>query len=353
MVRKRSHKMEKLARIYDSEILPVWSHRFGRMLLRDLVIEPGSQVLDVACGTGYPATEVLRRLGSDSRLIAIDGSSAMLDIARTKIEEMGAKNVFFRTESAVPKLSFADDVYDIVVCNLGLGDFERPETALVDFARVTCPGGEVRCTLPLRGTFQEFYDIYQEVLVKHDKHDTLAALQDHIATTLWQVDECYEWLETAGLEDATVEVDEFSMLFKSSREFFFAPVIEFGPLPDWKQLAGKGQEMQDVFWYIKEAIDAYYGGRAFEVTVKAGLIKGRKASEMPDRSATDEMNPEELAGLVKGTRKPEPPAPQAAPEAPEKSKEEISVVRQVLRIDDDSELDAFMDGTERPSHLDE
>jgi ubiquinone/menaquinone biosynthesis C-methylase UbiE len=345
MVRKRSHKMEKLARIYDSEILPVWSHRFGRMLLRDMEIEPGSQVLDVACGTGYPATEILRRLGEDSRLIAIDGSAAMLDIARTKIEEMGAKNVFFRSESAVPKLSFADDVYDMVVCNLGLGDFERPETALVDFARVTCPGGEVRCTLPLRGTFQEFFDIYQEVLTKHDKHDTLASLQDHIATTFWDVEQCYEWLETAGLENASVEVDEFRMLFKSSREFFFAPVIEYGHLPDWKQLAGKGQEMQDIFWYIKEAIDAYYGGRAFEVTVKAGLIKGRVPLQPLDRSATDEMNPEELAGLVKGTRKPE--------EEPEKSKDEISVVRQVLRIDDDSELDAFMDGTERPDHLDE
>ncbi len=350
MARKRSHRMEKLALIYDAEILPVWSHRFGRMLLRDLEIEPGSQVLDVACGTGYPATEILRRLSSDSRLIAIDGSAAMLDIARTKIEETGAKNVFFRSESAVPNLSFADDVYDMVVCNLGLGDFERPETALVDFARVTCPGGEVRCTLPLRGTFQEFFDIYQEVLTKHDKHDTLARLQDHIATTLRTPDECYEWLETAGLVDAAVEVDEFTMLFKSSREFFFSPVIEFGPLLDWKELAGKGQEMQDVFWYIKEAIDAYYGGRAFEVTVKAGLIKGRVPEQAAERPATDEMSAGEMAGLVEKTRG-NPAA--AAAYRRRHEKEEISVVRPVLKIADDAELDAFMDGTERPSHLNE
>ncbi len=327
VVQKRSHKMEKLARIYDTEILPVWSHRFGRMLLRDLQVDSGTQVLDVACGTGYPSTEILRRMPDDSRLIAIDGSSAMLDIARTKIEEMGAKNVFFRTESAVPKLSFADDVYDLVVCNLGLSDFARPETALVDFARVTRPGGEVRCTLPLLGTFQEFLDIYQEVLIKHDKHETLAALQDHVATTLWDVEQCYEWMETAGLENTTVEVDEFTMLFRSSREFFFAPVMEFGPISEWKRIAGKGQEMQDVFWYIKEAIDAYYSGRAFEVTVRAGLIKGQvpiatHRQEAPDDSTTQEQ-----------------------------LREESEIARPVLKIDDDAELDAFMDGGERPEHL--
>jgi ubiquinone/menaquinone biosynthesis C-methylase UbiE len=334
MARKRTHKVEKLAKVYDTEILPVWSHRFGRMLLRDLEIPPGSQVLDVACGTGYPATEILRRLDADSRLIAIDGSSAMLDVARTKIRETGAKNVFFRTESAVPKLSFADDVYDLTICNLGLADFPRPEVALVDFARVTTPGGEVRCTLPLRGTFQEFFDIYQEVLTKHDKHDTLARLQDHIASTFWEAEECYEWLETAGLKDATVEHDDFTMLFKSSREFFFAPVIELGPLSEWKRIAGKGQEMQDVFWYIKEAIDAYYAGRAFEVTVKAGLIKGRVP--LDTERSIDTLTPEELAQFLENA---EEDLANAAPDA--------------LSIDDDCELDAFIDGSERPSHLDE
>jgi ubiquinone/menaquinone biosynthesis C-methylase UbiE len=328
MARKRSHKMEKLARIYDSEILPVWSHRFGRMLLSDLKVESGSQVLDVACGTGYPSTEIIRRMPADSRLIAIDGSAAMLDVARTKIEEMGAKNVFFRSESAVPKLSFADDVYDLVVCNLGLADFDNPQGALLDFARVTRPGGEVRCTLPLAGTFQEFLDIYQEVLTKHDKHETLATLQEHVALTLPTVDQCYDLMGVAGLEDVTVEFDEFTMLFKSSREFFFAPVIEFGPISDWKRIAGKGQEMQDIFWYIKEAIDAYYSGRAFEVTVRAGLIKGRVPLDTPKRADTEEISVDDLI-----------------------RQDSSDSMRPSLKIDDDAELDAFIEGSERPEHL--
>jgi len=39
-MKKRSHRQEKMARVYDEEILPIWSVRFGRW------------------GTGYPALEL-------------------------------------------------------------------------------------------------------------------------------------------------------------------------------------------------------------------------------------------------------------------------------------------------------
>jgi ubiquinone/menaquinone biosynthesis C-methylase UbiE len=283
---KRTLKVEKLARIYDEEIAPCWSTRFGKLLLRNLAVPERGQVLDVSCGTGAPTIEILRRMTEGSRLIAIDESSAMLDVVRRKVAQLGPlgkKAVFFRTESAVPRLSFADDVYDLVVCNLGLGDMPSIELALRDFARVAKPGGEVRCTLPLAGTFEEFHDLYREVLIKHDRHDALGRLEAHIARypSFDHVERC---LAAAGLTGG-IEIEEFSLLFRSSREFFFAPVIEYGPLPDWKTVAGGGQDMQDVFWYIKEAIDAYFAGRSFQLTVRAGCVIGRK----PDRAALDRI----------------------------------------------------------------
>jgi ubiquinone/menaquinone biosynthesis C-methylase UbiE len=292
---KRTLKVEKLARIYDDEIAPCWGTRFGKLLLRNLAVPERGQVLDVSCGTGAPTIEILRRMSEGSRLIAIDESSAMLDVVRRKVAELGPlgkKGVFFRTESAVPKLSFADDVYDLVVCNLGVGDMPSIEVALRDFARVAKPGGEVRCTLPLAGTFEEFHDLYREVLIKHDKHEALDRLEHHIAR--------YPTFERAerGLAAANltggIEVEEFSLLFRSSREFFFAPVIEYGPLADWKAIAGDGQDLQDVFWYIKEAIDAYFAGGPFHVTVKAGCVIGKK----PDRHTLERMAAERRAAEV-------------------------------------------------------
>jgi ubiquinone/menaquinone biosynthesis C-methylase UbiE len=379
---KRTMKAEKLARIYDDEIAPVWGARFGKMLLRNLAVPARGQVLDISCGTGWPTTEILRRMTDGSRLIAIDASSAMLDVARRKVADLGAisKKVFFRTESPVPKLSFADDVYDLVVCNLGLDEMPSLDTALRDFARVAKKGGEVRCTLPLAGTFQEFHDLYREVLIKHDKHEALDRL-DRQVNRYPTVDHVERLMKQAHLV-GRLEVEEFSLLFKSSREFFFAPVIEYGPLGDWKEIAGSGQEMQDVFWYIKEAIDAYFDGRPFHVTVSAGCLIGIKHQprlpsnpqiapvelsrpfEVEDeilsgqRAPTDDEDDDEDTGL------PSLPGQIAAGSVKLDDAEELDVAELLeddspnedeveIDIEAESELDAFIEGKKRPTHLDD
>jgi len=362
---KRSLKVEKLARIYDEEIAPVWGTRFGKMLLRDLRVPDRGQVLDISCGTGYPTTEILRRMTDGCRLIAIDASSAMLDVARRKIAELGPigkKGVFFRTESPVPKLSFADDVYDLVVCNLGLSEMPSLEVALRDFARVAKRGGEVRCTLPLSGTFQEFHDLYREVLIKHDKHDALDRLDRHIARypSIERVERC---MRAANL-DGTIESEEFTLLFKSSREFFFAPVIEYGPLAEWKDIAGSGQEMQDVFWYIKEAIDAYFDGRPFQVTVKAGCLCGKKVERAAAAAAAAEEVEYDLDDEIPrdedeiDTGLPMPPHKIAAGSVRVSDVDELDIVEDTEdAIDEGSpeeqDLDAFIEGKKRPSYLDD
>ena len=371
---KRSLKVEKLARIYDDEIAPVWGTRFGKMLLRNLAVPDRGQVLDISCGTGYPTIEILRRMSDGSRLIAIDASSAMLDVARRKVADLGPlgkKGVFFRTEAAVPKLSFADDVYDLVVCNLGLDEVPSLEVAMRDFARVAKQGGEVRCTLPLAGTFQEFHDLYREVLVKHDKHEALERLEKHIAHYP-SIDHLERCMKSANL-DGGVEIEEFTLLFKSSREFFFAPVIEYGPLADWKEIAGGGQEMQDVFWYIKEAIDAYYDGRPFQVTVKAGCVIGTKLDkgaaplihEIEDLSDLSELaiteDPDEDH---ENTRLPVRPHRMASGSVQVSDPDDLDVEEiapgspEDFPIDADTslepeEIEAFIDGRDRPEHLDD
>ena len=360
---KRTLKIEKLARIYDDEIAPVWGTRFGKMLLRNLAVPHKGQVLDISCGTGYPTTEILRRMGDGSRLIAIDASSAMLDVARRKVADLGPlgkRGVFFRTESALPKLSFADEVYDLVVCNLGLGEMPSLEIALGDFARVAKVGGEVRCTLPLAGSFQEFHDLYREVLIKHDKHEALERLERHIARypSVEHVDQCMASANLAG----GLESEEFSLLFKSSREFFFAPVIEYGPLAEWKEIAGGGQEMQDVFWYIKEAIDAYFDCRPFQVTVKAGCLIGRRRepgaldpAPLPQVEDTSPF-PRAQPRLSARPRKMASGSVRVA-DPDEVDLDELDVLDDFsdYELDEPSsaeqQLDAFIEGKKRPPHL--
>ncbi|MSP63630.1 MAG: methyltransferase domain-containing protein, partial [Myxococcales bacterium] len=275
MKSRRTHKQEALAKLYDAEILPIWAQRFGRMLLRDLTLPPKAMVLDVGCGTGYPALDVLRKMDDQGRIIAIDAAQSMLSIAREKAGALSGKRIYFRSEATEPRLSFADDVYDLVVSNLWLTEVDDPAALVSEFARVAKPGGRVIATTPLRGTFGEFYDIYREVLIKRDRTEALARL-DHWTAHYPTPAHAEALFQRAGLTEVTVERETFTLLFKSSREFFFAPVIEYGPLSMWKEIAGKGPEMQEVFRQIKEAIDSYFGGGTFSVTVDAACIRGRK-----------------------------------------------------------------------------
>jgi ubiquinone/menaquinone biosynthesis C-methylase UbiE len=287
---RRTHQADKLAKVYDAEILPIWSQRFGKLLLRHLALPAKASVLDVGCGTGYPALDILKKMDEQGRIIAIDSSSPMLDEARAKAGPLSGKRIFFRSENALPKLSFADDVYDLVACNAALQDFEDPESAIRDFARVCKPGGRVIVTLPLAGTFEEFFDIFREVLIKQDRTDAIDRLDAYL-TRFPALEQAEGWFEDAGLTDVKAEFEIFRLLFKSSREFFFAPLIEYGPLTDWKAIAGKGKQMQDAFWDAKNAIDSYFSGGSFAVTVVAGCVRGRKAHAEPGRLLVDTDEP--------------------------------------------------------------
>ncbi len=128
-MKRRSHRYEKMARVYDEEILPIWSQRFGSMLLRGLELPPKAMVLDVACGTGFPSLEIIKRM-EQGRIIAIDPIGPLLDVARKKAGDLAGKRIFFRSEPAVAKLAFASDVYDLVISNLGLLLLDDPPRAL-------------------------------------------------------------------------------------------------------------------------------------------------------------------------------------------------------------------------------
>jgi ubiquinone/menaquinone biosynthesis C-methylase UbiE len=296
---KRTFKEDKLAKLYDAEVVPIWSRRFGRMLLRELTVPTKAMVLDVNCGSGYPSLEILRRMDEQGRIIAIDTSSPLLDEARNKAGKLSGKRIFFRSESALPKLSFAEEVYDLVYSNAGIHQLDDPEPAVRECARVAKVGGRVVVTYALAGTFGEFHDLFREVLIKGDYKDAIDRLDAYL-TRYPPLEQAVGWFEDAGLTDIETEYESFTLLFKSSREFFFAPIIEYGPLSNWKAVAGKGQQMQDVFWQTKAAIDAYFHGTSFSVTVNAGCIRGRKAAREP--SVQVAVPPPPPPGPYKGER---------------------------------------------------
>jgi hypothetical protein len=127
------------------------------------------------------------------------------------------------------------------------------------------------------GTWREFLDVYSDVLVRLRRQDLGEALTAY-GKSFPEPEALARQMEAAGMGKVAVETTHWELVFRTGREFFYAPVIELGPLARWKDIAGKGPAMQDIFLAVKEAIDTYFAGSAFGVSVVAGIFSGTKAA---------------------------------------------------------------------------
>ncbi|HEX2660790.1 MAG TPA: class I SAM-dependent methyltransferase, partial [Polyangia bacterium] len=245
--------------------------RAAEPLLRALPRDRAVRLFEYGCATGRLAAAVAERLAPGSRIVGVDPSPAMIDTAQA-----GAQGARAFQTGELQSLSVEAGSFDLAISNLAIGELSNPAAGLTQLARVVKPGGRALVTLALRGCWTQFLDLYREVLREQHKQEALKALARY-ENSLPDAGTAVRWLEAAGLERVTVETHRWELLFKSAREFFFAPIIEYFPLPVWKQIAGgRGDEMQDVFFFVKEAIETYFSGTVFPVTMVVGLLQGEK-----------------------------------------------------------------------------
>lgn len=112
-----------------------------KMAINELKADQPKLILDVATGTGDFAFEALTILKPD-KIIGVDISRGMLDIADQKIAKRGLSNKFEVKLGDSEKLPFGADEFDAVTVAYGVRNFENLETGLADIHRVLKPGGK-------------------------------------------------------------------------------------------------------------------------------------------------------------------------------------------------------------------
>ncbi|QLC33693.1 methyltransferase domain-containing protein [Halarchaeum sp. CBA1220] len=96
-----------------------------RSALAPLALDSRSRILDVGCGTGE-LTRVLRE-ESDAEVVAVDADRTLLAEADADACALGDAT----------RLPFADDAFDLVVCQALLINLPDPLAAVEEFARVS------------------------------------------------------------------------------------------------------------------------------------------------------------------------------------------------------------------------
>jgi demethylmenaquinone methyltransferase/2-methoxy-6-polyprenyl-1,4-benzoquinol methylase len=151
-------------------------HRWRELAVMVAQVGPGSSALDVCCGTGDMAFALRRAVGPDGRVVGVDISEHMLEVARDKC---GRNQLYVEFESAdVLALPFQDGAeagleagadigggegFD--ACTVGFGIRNVPDIvgAFREMRRVCRPGGRVVCleiTQPGIPVFKQFYALW-------------------------------------------------------------------------------------------------------------------------------------------------------------------------------------------------
>jgi len=131
---------------FFNQLAPDWDQRFYtpelkehlESLISDFHLRKESRVLDVGSGTGGLIPYILRNIGEQGSVWAIDFAEEMVRIGKEKFRHEPRANFQAAPVEALP---FTDQFFDHVVCFGALPHFEDKGTAISEMGRVLKTGG--------------------------------------------------------------------------------------------------------------------------------------------------------------------------------------------------------------------
>ncbi|MBJ3774663.1 class I SAM-dependent methyltransferase [Acuticoccus mangrovi] len=131
--------------LYEAQKVPAIFAPLAAATLAAVAPSAGATLLDLACGTGILARTARRRLGSAARVVGLDLSAAMIEVA-AGVDDPAAGACEWVVGSALA-LPFADASFSDVLCQQGMQYVPDVEAAAAEIHRVLKPGGRVALTV--------------------------------------------------------------------------------------------------------------------------------------------------------------------------------------------------------------
>jgi demethylmenaquinone methyltransferase / 2-methoxy-6-polyprenyl-1,4-benzoquinol methylase len=160
---------DRIAGVYDlmnSAMTAGLHHQWRQRAVERTEVGPGSDALDVCCGTGDLALELRRRIGPDGRVVGCDFSEPMLELARRKSGDEGLPVEFGWADAL--DLPYGEASFDAVTIGFGARNLADLDRGISEMARVLRPGGRLvilEITRPHREPLAGFYSLWFDRIV--------------------------------------------------------------------------------------------------------------------------------------------------------------------------------------------
>lgn len=134
-----------------------------RILVKRLALAPDAVVLDMACGTGDVAMEVVRQAKGNVRVVGADFAPEMLRLARAKIDGLRERPPILLTAANAFRMPFRPGGFDAVTIAFGIRNIRDKVGVLKAFRQQLKPGGRLavlELAAPDRGVLRNLYMNY-------------------------------------------------------------------------------------------------------------------------------------------------------------------------------------------------
>ena len=126
--------------LYERYLVPAITSVWAADLVERAAPKATDRVLDVACGTGA-VTRLLPQRVTAGRVVGLDLNAGMLAIALSLLTDGASRTEWY--EGSALELPFPDNLFDLVLCQLGLQFFPDRPRALREMRRVLPPAGRL------------------------------------------------------------------------------------------------------------------------------------------------------------------------------------------------------------------
>src|SRR5215208_481043 len=237
-----------------------WMTPVSEQLIRSAGISYGQTVLDVATGTGEPALTIAKIVGRNARVVGVDLSPEMLEVAKEEAASQGLTNVLdFQVVKDESLSMFSDNTFDSVVCRNGLMFMPDPVKALKAFLRVLKPRGRASVTVWGSPDKSPVMSIVMKTISKHvpDMSQRLAEPSPGTpggAFSIASADTLREYFLKAGFSNFNAEKIEVTIAQTDTAEQFWEGMINvtgflvllLSKLPDEKKIAIKNDVIESL-----------------------------------------------------------------------------------------------------------
>jgi ubiquinone/menaquinone biosynthesis C-methylase UbiE len=218
---------------YDD--LPLWSAPFGLALLETIRMVPGINVLDIGSGSGFPMLELAGRMGRSCMVYGLDPSEESIRMITAKKEAKGLE--FCRIVRGVAEeIPFPDEYFGLIVSNNGLNNVASLEKSLAECFRVADLGAQVVFTMNLPRTMNEFYTVFESVLIEAGLENEVSLMHAHIHEKRKPTEYLQTAITASGFDLKSTILNSFTMKYCDGTAFLSDPFIRKAFLPPWKAI---------------------------------------------------------------------------------------------------------------------